>query len=126
MSPLLYMHIWVGLLLATIFRVNRLWALFASTVPSLFGLLRPLILVGEIATGHLIIEHEWVHVDRENILEQARGRIVDLLVGAGVWGLVFGALFGLVAYVIARRRKPAELPAPTSESPPSGSPAPPS
>jgi uncharacterized protein (DUF2062 family) len=123
-APVLWLHLWTALLLSTVFRVNRLWAAFASQVPSLFGLLRPFILLAEIEVGSLIVERRWVTVDLDHILEQAKSMLVAWLVGAGVTGVALGVIFGLVAYAIARRRKPAPLPEPTSESPPSGSPDP--
>jgi uncharacterized protein (DUF2062 family) len=125
MTPLLYLHLWTALLLATLLRVNRLWAAFGSQVPSLFGLLRPFIMLGEIEIGHRVLEGTWVELHADHILEQAPHMLVDWLAGAGVFGTVLGTIFGVLAYFIARRRKPAEPLAPTSESQPSGSPAPP-
>jgi uncharacterized protein (DUF2062 family) len=103
-SPVLWTHIPMAVLLASALRVNRVWAAFASQVPSLFGLLRPVIIFTEIEIGHRLRTGRWVEIDVRHVVHEATRLILDWVVGAGVFGVALGLVFGALAYLYARRR----------------------
>ncbi len=135
-APVLWFHLATALLLASIFRVNRLWAATASQLPSLFGLLRPFILFLELQIGHVVRTGAWLDLNPREAFHDAPNLLVDWGIGAAVVGVVLGAALGLAAYAWARRRDargerergasedqtkprtPDESPRPSSESPP--------
>ena len=127
LAPLLWFHLPSALLLATIFRLNRLWAAAASQLPSLFGLLRPFILFVQLNVGHLVLTGTWLDLNPREALRDAPHLLVAWGVGAGVTCAFFGVAFGLGAFAWAKRRDaraattprtPDESPRPSSESPP--------
>jgi uncharacterized protein (DUF2062 family) len=104
-SPLLWTHMPVAVVLATLLRVNRVWAAFASQVPSLFGLLRPLMVLAEIELGHRLRTGAWVELDARQAVREAPRLAIDLAAGAGILGLGLGIVLGVLAYLYARRRR---------------------
>jgi uncharacterized protein (DUF2062 family) len=103
-SPILWSHVPLALLLASVFRVNRVWAALGSQVPSLFGLLRPFIVLLEIELAHRIRTGEWVDLDWRRAVSEAPRLFFDLCVGAGILGVGVALLAGGGAYLYARRR----------------------
>ncbi len=126
-APVLWFHLAAALLLATIFRLNRLWAAAASQLPSAFGLLRPFILFVELNVGHLVLTGTWLDLDPRQALRDAPHLLAAWGVGAAVVCAVLGVALGVAAYAWAKRRDargeatprtPDESPRPSSESPP--------
>ena len=125
-SPLPWSHVPLALLFSSTLRVNRVWAVLGSQVPSLFGLLRAPIMFAEIELAHRLRTGEWAVLDVRDALAEAPRLVLDLCVGAGLVGSTLGLLAGAASYLYARRltRRRGALPPPTSGSPPSASPAP--
>jgi uncharacterized protein (DUF2062 family) len=103
-SPLLWAHLLVAVGLASLLRVNRAWAAFASQVPSLFGLLRPFIVFVELELGHRVRMGGWIELDARHAVREAPRMVLDLVVGAGLFGVGVGVVLGVLAYFYARRR----------------------
>jgi uncharacterized protein (DUF2062 family) len=134
-SPLPWSHVPLALLFATILRVNRAWAVVGSQIPSLFGLLRPVIVFGEIEVAYRLRTGAWPQLTIRGALAEAPRLLVDLCVGSAIVGATAGMLGGLAAYLWARRARavsnrsrgmPEEPRPPSSGSPPSTPPGPPS
>jgi uncharacterized protein (DUF2062 family) len=120
-TPLLGFHIWLALGFATIFKLNRLWAMIGSRLST-----TPILLVTtftEIQVAHRLRTGSWAAMT----LHQAGARGPDLLLdwafGSVIIGLGVGAIAGLVAMTLARRweqvtpRGLEPLRQPSSESP---------
>jgi hypothetical protein len=112
---------WIALLLATIFRLNRLWAFIGSRVSS--NVIFAWIAFVEIELAHHVRTGKWAQLTAHDALADGRHLFRDWLVGALVLGLVLGTVLGLLAYVAAMRwhvkqHKPGESPPPSSGSPP--------
>jgi uncharacterized protein (DUF2062 family) len=127
-SPLLGLHMWIALALATLFRVNRLWAFVGSRVSS--NVLFAWIAFAEIELAHRLRTGEWAPLAPREALAHGRQLITDWFVGATLVGAALGAALGAVAYVAMRRWRrlnphtPHAAQPPTSESRPSAPPAP--
>jgi uncharacterized protein (DUF2062 family) len=103
-SPVLWSHVPLALLLSSALRVNRVWAALGSQIPSLFGLLRPFIVLLEIELAHRIRTGDWVDLDWRHALSEAPRLLLDLFIGAGIVGVAASLLAGSGAYLYARRR----------------------
>ncbi len=122
-SPLLGFHCFIALALATLFRVNRLWAAVASQA-SIFGILRPPIVFVEIELGHHLRVGSWAPLDLATIVQRAPSLMLDWAIGSLPFGLTIAALGGVVTYGVIgataaikrRRSRPLE---PSSGSTPS-------
>jgi uncharacterized protein (DUF2062 family) len=129
-TPFLGLHIWIALGLATLFRLNRLWAAVGSKTAPVAGVL-PLIVFAEVQLAHRLRTGAWLPLAPRAVLAQGTQLLLDWLLGTPIVGGAYAALIGVVAYAIARRRQarfkpstPGEpLPA-SSESPPSAPPSP--
>jgi uncharacterized protein (DUF2062 family) len=127
-SPLLGLHMWIALALATLFRVNRLWAFVGSRVSS--NVLFAWIAFAEIELAHRLRTGGWAPLAPREALAHGRQLLTDWFVGATFVGAALGAALGVAAYLgMSRWRRlkphtPHATPPPTSESPPSAPPAP--
>ena len=131
-TPFLGLHMWMALGLATVFRLNRLWAFLGSRVS--VSVLLAWLAFSEIELAHRVRTGAWMPTTPEEALAHGWQLFGDWLIGAAFVGAALGALLGLVAYGVARRWRPeavsltprkleAPLP-PSSGSPPSAPPAP--
>lgn len=128
-TPFVGFHAGIALVVATVFRLSRLWTVIGSRVsflPVLF-----FIVLAEIQAGHRVRTGEWASLSVSTASSYANEwRSVSASVALD-WGLgaiaVGGALalvFGAIAYALAKRRDaltprmPAPAPPPVSESPP--------
>jgi uncharacterized protein (DUF2062 family) len=127
-TPFIGAHMWIALGLATVLRLNRLWAFLGSRVSS--NVLFVWISFAEIELAHRARTGEWAPVQPEQVLEHGRQLFGDWLLGAAVLGAALAAALGLTAYLAAKRwqrvrpHTPDEPRPPSSESPPSAPPAP--
>jgi uncharacterized protein (DUF2062 family) len=120
-------HWVIALGLATLLRVNRLWALLASRI-SIFPVYA-LIIFCEIESAHRIRKGVWASLAPHEAAAQAGQLLGDWVLGMLVFGTALACFVGLAAYAVARafqaRVKPPR-PAPTlpasSESPQSAPP----
>jgi uncharacterized protein (DUF2062 family) len=101
-SPLLGFHCFIALALATLFRVNRLWAAVASQA-SIFGILRPPIVFAEIELGHHLRAGAWAPLDLATIVQRAPSLMLDWAIGSLPFGLTVSALGGLLAWACLAR-----------------------
>jgi uncharacterized protein (DUF2062 family) len=125
-TPLLGLHMWIALALATLFRVNRLWAFVGSRVSS--NVLFVWIAFVEIELAHRLRLGTWAPLLPRDALTHGRQLLVDWFLGSMFVGAALGAALGGLAYAASRRRltrrTPPESRPPTSESRPSEPPAP--
>jgi hypothetical protein len=131
-TPFIGFHMWLALALATLLRLNRLWAFLGSRIST--NVIFAWLAYSEIQCAHRLRTGAWLPLSPRDAL--AQGHVFgDWLVGSGLVGAALAAIFGLSAYVLARRwqssrglRPPASTPPgplpPSSESPPSAPPAP--
>jgi uncharacterized protein (DUF2062 family) len=132
-TPGVGFHAAIGAFAATIFRLNRLWAIIGSRISNM--LILPWIVLAEIQLAHRIRTGEWAVITLDNAMDTAGEMLLDWCIGSVPVGLALGLVFGALAYVIARwranvraereRNAPAEGAAPEGHAPSSDSPAPP-
>jgi uncharacterized protein (DUF2062 family) len=127
-TPLIGLHFWLALGLATLLRLNRLWTVIASRLSS-----TPVLLVTtfcEIETAHRLRTGRWVPLALHEALDHRRELLFDWVVGTVLVGGLLALCTGVITYGIARRlrevrlRTRAGLPLPSSESPRSEPPHP--
>jgi uncharacterized protein (DUF2062 family) len=127
-SPLLGLHMWIALALATLFRVNRVWAFVGSRVSS--NVFFAWIAFAEIELAHRLRTGGWAPLEPREALAHGRQLITDWFIGAAFVGAALGAALGAAAYLGMRRWRrlnphtPLAPQPPTSESRPSAPPAP--
>jgi uncharacterized protein (DUF2062 family) len=125
-TPFIGLHMWIALGLATLLRLNRLWAFLASrvSVAPVFAT----VAFAEIEAAHRLRTGSWVPLAPRDVPAHARELMLDWLLGTPLVGSALAACAGAIAYVAARRwsaaraaaitRTPGELPPPSSGSPP--------
>ncbi len=124
-TPALGFHMWIAVGLASVFRVNRLWAFLGSRVS--FAPLWTWIVFCEVELTHRLRTGAWVRLAPKEVATHAGDLLFDWLLGTLIVGGALAVVAGSLAYFAARRftpRTPATLPPPSSESPPSAPPAP--
>jgi uncharacterized protein (DUF2062 family) len=101
-TPFIGFHIWMALGLATLFKLNRLWAALGSRAspPPILALLA----FAQVQLAHRLRTGQWVPLAVHDILAHSKELILDWLLGTPLVGGVYAAALGLLAYVIARRR----------------------
>jgi uncharacterized protein (DUF2062 family)/2-polyprenyl-3-methyl-5-hydroxy-6-metoxy-1,4-benzoquinol methylase len=100
-SPFWGVHFPIAVLLATLFRLNRVIVYAAAYVgnPLTVG---PM-LFAEIQLGHRILHGAWLPVTISEVkILGVLGIFTNLLIGSVVLGLVLGGLLGVAAWLIAR------------------------
>jgi uncharacterized protein (DUF2062 family) len=115
-TPFIGLHAGIALALATLLRLNRLWALIASRVS--FFLTLPWIVLAEIQVAHHLRTGAWAALSTRDAVDHAREWLFDWWLGVVPVGTVLAVLFGALAYGVAavRRRRPSPAPPPSSES----------
>lgn len=127
-TPLVGLHMWIAIALATVCRVNRLWAFVGLRVSS--TVLFVWIAFAEIELAHRLRVGAWTPFAPHEVVAHGKELLADWLLGSAFVGAGLGATLGAAAYVAMRRwqrlkpRMPHAPPPPTSESPRSAPPAP--
>jgi uncharacterized protein (DUF2062 family) len=128
-TPAFGFHMWVAIGLASILRLNRLWALLGSRVS--FTPLYAWIVFCEIETAHRLRFGTWAPLAWKEAVAHAPQLLGDWLLGVALLGTAAGLVAGCVAYACALRWRGAFIPntpdaprLPPSESPPTAPPAP--
>ena len=123
-TPFLGFHMWIAMGLATVFRLNRVWAFLGSR--STFMPIFPGVVFAEIEVAHRLRRGEWLPLAPFEALSRGRELLWDwavgtIVVGGAIAGVAAVASYGL-ASAAARRLVPAAAPAPSSGFPRSGPP----
>jgi uncharacterized protein len=130
-SPFIGLHMWMALGLATVLRLNRLWAFVGSRVST--SILIVWIAFSEIELAHRLRAGAWMAVSfapTAHVLDHGWQVFGDWFLGWTMVGTMLATLVGLLALGVARRwerirrRTPGGRLPPTSESPASAPPAP--
>jgi uncharacterized protein len=125
-TPLLGLHMWIALALATLFRVNRVWAFLGSRVSS--NVVFAWIAFAEIELAHRLRLGAWAPLLPREALVHGRQLLLDWFLGSAFVGAALAGALGALAYAATRRRQraggltqhtPDEPRRPISESPPS-------
>jgi uncharacterized protein (DUF2062 family) len=98
-SPMLGFHCFIALGLATMFRVNRLWAAVASQA-SIFGILRAPIIWTEVELGHYARVRTWAPLDLATIIPRAPSLMLDWAIGSIPFGFTVATLGGLLTWAL--------------------------
>ena len=96
-TPALGFHGPVALTLATVFKLNRMWAWLGSRVANVVTL--PFIVYAEVQLSHRLRTGVWMTLDRQHILDGWRTLLVDWLIGLLPVGGALGVTMGVVAFV---------------------------
>jgi uncharacterized protein (DUF2062 family) len=100
-SPLWGLHFALCVLLATVFRLNRVIVYAGAYVGN--PLTAAPLLFSELQIGHRLIHHAWLAVTIADVETLGFGGVVaNLIVGSIVVGAILGALSGLLAWAIAK------------------------
>jgi uncharacterized protein (DUF2062 family) len=100
-TPFLGFHFWIALGLASLFRLNRLWAMIASRLSS-----TPILLAttfAEIELAHRLRTGAWVAMNWHDAFAEARELVADWILGTILVGIPIAACAGLAAAAAARR-----------------------
>jgi uncharacterized protein (DUF2062 family) len=120
-TPAVGIRPWLAIGLATLARMNRLFAYLGSHTSNVVFM--PFIVLAEVQLSHRVRTGAWASIDRPHILDQAPTLLLDWCLGTIPVGLAVGLALGMLAYALARRRD-AATPTPAAAPPPSsGSPA---
>ncbi len=117
-TPLWGFHMWIALGLATLLRLNRLWAFLASRLS--FAPVFLWVTFCEIEVAQRLRTGAWAVLAPKEALAHGPELLADWVLGAGIVGGALGALAGIATYPLALswRRRAGAL-RPISESPPS-------
>lgn len=102
-SPFLGLHGWIAVGVATLLRLNRLWAFLGSRVCTIVVL--AWIAMAEIELAHRVRTGAWLPLRPATVFQEGRALILDWCLGALVIGALLGLLVGAAAYMIARRKQ---------------------
>ena len=99
-TPLLGFHMWIALALATVLRLNRLWAFLGSRI----SIVPVYVWISfcEIELGHRLRTDAWVRMSARDALSHGKELSLDWAIGTGLLGCALAAICGLAAYVCAR------------------------
>jgi uncharacterized protein (DUF2062 family) len=117
-TPFIGFHAGMALALATLFRLNRLWALIGSRVS--FFVTLPWIVLAEVQVAHRLRTGAWAALSTQDAVDHARAWLLDWWLGVVPVGVGLALAFGALAYAVGalRRRRPSPAPAPSSVSRP--------
>jgi uncharacterized protein (DUF2062 family) len=121
-TPFIGFHIWIALGLASLLRLNRLWAMLGSHLspPPIFFPASVL----QIQLGHRLREGSWIPMTVHDVASHGRLLLVDWLLGTVFVAGPIAAVLGIGTYFAARRwqalrpRSPDAAPPESSGSPP--------
>lgn len=110
-SPFWGLHLGLAVLLATIFRLNRVLVYAAANVASLPA---PLVIFLEFQLGHRLLRGEWMDlslgqvaslrgvIQAESVVESLLSLSADFVVGGLVFGVIVGAVAGVATWLVSR------------------------
>jgi uncharacterized protein (DUF2062 family) len=100
-TPFIGFHLGIAFVLATLFRLNRLWSMVGSRVST--NVLYVAIVLAEIQGSHRARTGAWAPLTMQTVWDHRREYAKDWLLGAAVMGVMLGAVLGLLAYRAALR-----------------------
>jgi uncharacterized protein (DUF2062 family) len=121
-SPFIGFHLWIALALATLLKLNRVWAMIGSRLST-----TPVLLATTFAgiqVAHYARTRTWASIRLHQSLQDAQQLLIDWALGSVLIGTIVGVTAGLTAAALARRwqqlnpRGLGALPPRSSESPP--------
>jgi uncharacterized protein (DUF2062 family) len=101
--PFVGFRVWIALGLASLLRLNRLWAFLGSRL--CFSAVLVWVLFGEVELSHRLRTSTWANVSPADVLSNWRVLLLDWLLGVALVALPLSAVIGLLAYGIARRAR---------------------
>jgi uncharacterized protein len=119
-TPAFGFHMWVAIGLASLLRLNRLWAFLGSRVS--FTPLYAWIVFCEVELAHRARSGAWISLAPREAAAHAGDLLADWFLGTALVGGTLGVAAGFLAYLAARRftERTLDVPrSPSSESPPS-------
>jgi uncharacterized protein (DUF2062 family) len=123
-----FLHAGVAFALATLFRVNRLWAMLGSRLSTTPVQLTTAFI--EIEWAHRLRTGAWAPIALHEVMAHGRELLLDWALGSLLFAPPAAVCVGMASYAVARRyaaltaRMPAGDRSPSSECPPSAPPAP--
>src|SRR5262249_39111063 len=100
-SPLWGLHFALSVLVATLFRLNRMLVYAAANLSN--PLTAPPLYFAEIQAGHRLLHGAWLPISIRDVEALGvTGVLSDLIVGSVVVGLVLGAACGSIAWLATR------------------------
>lgn len=99
-TPFLGFHMWIALGIATVCRLNRLWAFLGSRAS--FLPLYVWVSFCEIQTGHRLLAGDWADLRPHEVLTHGKELFTDWLLGTGLIAGALGLIAGFAAYMCAR------------------------
>lgn len=100
-TPFIGFHMWFALGLATLLRLNRLWAFVGSRIST--SVMFSLLAFAEIELAHRLRFGAWLALQPRDILAHWRDLAGDWVLGCIPVGGVLAVILGFAAYGIARR-----------------------
>jgi hypothetical protein len=100
-TPFIGFHIWIALAIATVFRLNRLWAALGSHASPL-----PIFVWAsfcEIQLGHRLRAGTWIALSPHQAFAQRNQLFGDWLLGSSLVASGLAVIAGFVAYALAVR-----------------------
>jgi uncharacterized protein (DUF2062 family) len=123
-TPFIGLHMWIAMGLATLLRLNRLWAFLGSRAT--FFPVFAFVTFAELEVAHRLRAGAWLPLSPSEALVRGRELLLDWAIGTVVVGGTLAAIGAGLAYALASSWPvPAEAPGPTSGSPRSGPRVPP-
>jgi uncharacterized protein (DUF2062 family) len=101
-TPAFGFHGWIALGLATLLRLNRIWAWAGSRISNI--LIYPWIVIAEIELGHHVRCGGWMHLTEKELMERRAKLLVDWAIGSVPIGIAAAIVFGLLAFGLAHLR----------------------
>ena len=101
-TPALGFHGGLAVGLATLARLNRLWAFIGSRVSNF--VIMPWIILGEVQLAHRVRTGNWLTITLEEAPDRAPELLLDWCLGTLPVGGGLAVIFGFVAYGLSRRR----------------------
>jgi uncharacterized protein (DUF2062 family) len=107
-TPFLGFHMWIALGIATVCRLNRLWAFLGSRAS--FLPLYVWVSFCEIQAGHRLRAGQWADLRPHEVLTHGKDLFTDWLLGTGLIAGTLGLIAGFTAYMCARHWAKTEPP----------------
>jgi uncharacterized protein (DUF2062 family) len=106
-TPALMVHGWIAVGLATLFKLNRLFAFLGSRVSNFLVL--PWIVLAELQIAHKLRTGAFLEMTADEAIKQGPALLLDWCLGTIPVGAALALVLGALAYAFARRRESRRL-----------------